>query len=96
MWDAQKAALEVEDYRVAIAWAAQTTLRDIIGKITLADTRRVMRRKIIDQELQHIIDEHTRPWDVSVNSVEIRDIIVLQEMEGGMSRQARVILGRSR
>jgi len=101
VWDAQKAALEVEDYRAAIAWAAQTALRDIIGKMLLADI--LVGRDAIDHELQRVIDERTTPWGVSVNSVEIRDIIIPQELEDAMSRQAqaererqaRVILGES-
>jgi regulator of protease activity HflC (stomatin/prohibitin superfamily) len=101
VWDAQKAALEVEDYRSAIAWAAQTALRDIIGKMMLADI--LVGREAIDRELQHIIDERTTPWGVSVTSVEIRDIVIPQDLEVAMSRQAqaererqaRVILGES-
>jgi regulator of protease activity HflC (stomatin/prohibitin superfamily) len=101
VWDAQKAALEVEDYRAAIGWAAQTALRDIIGKMALADI--LVGRDSIDHELQRVIDERTTPWGVSVNSVEIRDIIIPQELEDAMSRQAqaererqaRVILGES-
>jgi regulator of protease activity HflC (stomatin/prohibitin superfamily) len=101
VWDAKKAALEVEDYRVAISWAAQTALRDIIGKMMLADI--LVGRDAIDHELQRIIDERTTPWGVSVSSVEIRDIIIPQELEDSMSRQAqaererqaRVILGES-
>jgi regulator of protease activity HflC (stomatin/prohibitin superfamily) len=87
VWDAQKAALEVEDYRAAIAWAAQTALRDIIGKMLLADI--LVGRDAIDHELQHVIDERTTPWGVSVSSVEIRDIIIPQELEDAMSRQAQ-------
>jgi regulator of protease activity HflC (stomatin/prohibitin superfamily) len=101
VWDAEKAALEVEDYRAAIAWAAQTALRDIIGRMMLADI--LVGRSAIDEELQHIIDERTTPWGVTVNSVEIRDIVIPQELEDAMSRQAqaererqaRVILGES-
>lgn len=101
VWDAQKAALEVEDYRNAIAWAAQTALRDIIGKMLLADI--LVGRESIDRELQKIIDERTTPWGVSVTSVEIRDIVIPQDLEVAMSRQAqaererqaRVILGES-
>jgi regulator of protease activity HflC (stomatin/prohibitin superfamily) len=60
-------------------------------------------RSAIDEELQHIIDERTTPWGVTVNSVEIRDIVIPQELEDAMSRQAqaererqaRVILGES-
>jgi regulator of protease activity HflC (stomatin/prohibitin superfamily) len=101
VWDAEKAALEVENYRGAVDWAAQTALRDIIGRMMLADI--LVGRSVIDQELQQIIDERTTPWGVTVNSVEIRDIVIPQDLEDTMSRQAqaererqaRVILGES-
>ncbi|MDP2778121.1 MAG: slipin family protein [Anaerolineales bacterium] len=101
VWDAEKAALEVEDYRAAVDWAAQTALRDIIGKKMLADI--LIGRSAIDKELQAVIDERTTPWGVTVQSVEIRDIVIPQELEDAMSRQAqaererqaRVILGES-
>lgn len=101
VWDAEKAALEVKDYQSAIGWAAQTALRDIIGRMMLADI--LVGRSAIDEELQHIIDERTTPWGVTVNSVEIRDIVIPQDLEDAMSRQAqaererqaRVILGES-
>ncbi len=101
VWDAEKAALEVEDYQVAIAWAAQTALREVIGQMDLADI--LVGRARMDQELQKIIDERTTPWGITVQSVEIRDIVIPQELEDTMSRQAqaererqaRVILGES-
>jgi regulator of protease activity HflC (stomatin/prohibitin superfamily) len=101
VWDAEKAALEVEDYRMAIAWAAQTALREIIGQMDLASI--LVGRKAMDEELQRIIDERTTPWGVTVQSVEIRDIIIPEALEDAMSRQAqaererqaRVILGES-
>jgi regulator of protease activity HflC (stomatin/prohibitin superfamily) len=101
VWDAEKAALEVEDYRAAVDWAAQTALRDIIGRMMLADI--LIGRSMIDKELQQVIDERTTPWGVSVQSVEIRDIVIPQDLEDAMSRQAqaererqaRVILGES-
>lgn len=101
VWDAQKAALEVEDYREAIAWAAQTALRDMIGKMYLADI--LVGREKIDAELQKIIDERTTSWGVAVQSVEIRDVVIPAALEDAMSRQAqaererqaRVILGES-
>jgi regulator of protease activity HflC (stomatin/prohibitin superfamily) len=101
VWDAEKAALEVEDYRAAVDWAAQTALRDIIGKKMLADI--LVGRSAIDKELQAVIDERTTPWGVTVQSVEIRDIVIPQDLEDAMSRQAqaererqaRVILGES-
>ncbi len=101
VWDAEKAALEVEDYQTAIAWAAQTALREVIGQMDLANI--LVGRAMMDAELQGIIDERTTPWGVSVQSVEIRDIVIPQELEDAMSRQAqaererqaRVILGES-
>jgi hypothetical protein len=101
VWDAEKAALEVADYRVAIAWAAQTALREIIGQMNLADI--LVGRAKMDADLQMIIDERTTPWGVTVQSVEIRDVVIPQDLEDTMSRQAqaererqaRVILGES-
>jgi regulator of protease activity HflC (stomatin/prohibitin superfamily) len=101
VWDAEKAALEVEDYRSAIAWAAQTALREVIGQMSLADI--LVGRARMDADLQEIIDERTNPWGVTVQSVEIRDVIIPQDLEDAMSRQAqaererqaRVILGES-
>jgi regulator of protease activity HflC (stomatin/prohibitin superfamily) len=101
VWDAEKAALEVSDYRAAIAWAAQTALRDILGKMMLADI--LVGRDMIDAELQTIIDQRTTPWGITVQSVEIRDVVIPSALEDAMSRQAqaererqaRVILGES-
>ena len=101
VWDAQKAALEVENYQAAVDWAAQTALRDIIGRMMLADI--LVGRSTIDKELQQVIDQRTTPWGVTVQSVEIRDIVIPQMLEDTMSRQAqaererqaRVILGES-
>jgi len=101
VWDAEKAALEVADYNTAIAWAAQTALREIIGQMSLADI--LVGRAKMDVELQKIIDERTTPWGITVQSVEIRDVVIPQDLEDTMSRQAqaererqaRVILGES-
>jgi regulator of protease activity HflC (stomatin/prohibitin superfamily) len=101
VWDAEKAVLEVADYQAAISWAAQTALREIIGQMFLADI--LVGRAKMDAELQHIIDERTTPWGITVQSVEIRDVIIPAGLEDTMSRQAqaererqaRVILGES-
>ncbi len=101
VWDAEKAALEVQDYRGAISWAAQTALREIIGQMSLADI--LVGRAAMDAALQKIIDERTTPWGISVQSVEIRDVIIPQGLEDAMSqqaqaereRQSRVILGEA-
>ncbi len=101
VWDGEKAALEVEDYRSAISWAAQTALRETIGSRELADI--LIGRAKMDKDLQKVIDERTTPWGITVQSVEIRDVVIPQDLEDAMSRQAqaererqaRVILGES-
>jgi regulator of protease activity HflC (stomatin/prohibitin superfamily) len=99
--DAEKAALAVADYVSAINWAAQTALRDVIGKTLLADM--LEGREKISQELQRVIDTRTEPWGVNVISVEVRDVSIPPGLQDAMSmqaqaereRQARVILGDS-
>jgi len=99
--DAEKAALAVADYVSAISWAAQTALRDVIGKTLLADM--LEGRGKISTELQRIIDQRTEPWGIAVVSVEVRDVLIPSALEDAMSmqaqaereRQARVILGDS-
>jgi len=97
--DAERAALALEDYEEAVAWAAQTALREIIGKTDLAGM--LAGRDVLDAEMQLLIDERTRSWGITVTSVEIRDVVIPQALEDAMSRraqaerekQARVILG---
>jgi regulator of protease activity HflC (stomatin/prohibitin superfamily) len=99
--DPKKAALEVADYSGAINWAAQTALRDVIGKTILADM--LEGREKISEELQKIIDQRTEPWGVNVISVEVKDVLIPGALQDAMSmqaqaereRQARVILGDS-
>ena len=99
--DPQRAALAVADYTSAISWAAQTALRDVIGKTMLADL--LEGRDKISSELRLIIDARTEPWGVNVNSVEVRDVLIPAGLQDAMSmqaqaereRQARVILGDS-
>jgi regulator of protease activity HflC (stomatin/prohibitin superfamily) len=99
--DAEKAALEVQDYPQAVSWAAQTALRDILGRTTLTDLLRGRER--IEDELQRLIDERSSPWGVTVSSVEMRDVVIPGALQDAMSReaqaarekQARIILGQA-
>lgn len=101
VFDPQKAALAVADYNSAINWAAQTALRDVIGKTMLADL--LEGRDKISRDLRSIIDTRTEPWGVKVDSVEVRDVLIPTGLQDAMSmqaqaereRQARVILGDS-
>jgi regulator of protease activity HflC (stomatin/prohibitin superfamily) len=87
VYDAEKAALEVQDYKQAVSLAAQTALRDVIGKTSLTDLLRG--REEIEDELQHIIDDRTNPWGVTVQSVEIREVIIPDALQDAMSREAQ-------
>jgi regulator of protease activity HflC (stomatin/prohibitin superfamily) len=99
--DAQKAALEVQDYEQAVSWAAQTALRDIIGRTALTDLLRGRER--IETELQVLIDARSNPWGITVQSVEMRDVVIPNALQDAMSReaqaarekQARIILGQA-
>src|SRR3954465_10191618 len=72
--DPQRAALEVQEYAQAVSWAAQTALRDIIGRTDLTDLLRG--REKIEAELQTLIDQRSNPWGVTVSSVEMRDVVI--------------------
>jgi len=85
--DAKKAILEVEGYRETISWAAQTTLRDVIGQTELV--RMISDRKNLDEELLAIIDAKTSEWGITVQSVEIRDVRIPGALEDAMSRKAQ-------
>ena len=99
--DSEKAALEVQDYAQAVSWAAQTGLRDIIGRTSLTELLRGRER--IEAELQLLIDERSNPWGVTVQSVEMRDVVIPASLQDAMSReaqasrekQARIILGQA-
>ena len=82
-----KAALEVEEYQKAVFWAAQTTLRDVIGKTELSAM--LTGREKLDEELKIMIDKRTESWGVSVHSVEIRDVMIPIELQDAMSREAQ-------
>jgi regulator of protease activity HflC (stomatin/prohibitin superfamily) len=87
VWDPEKAVLEVADYYHAVTWAAQTALRDLIGETFLAEM--LVGRRILDEELCKTIDERTEPWGISVQSVEIRNVIIPSELQDAMSREAQ-------
>ena len=99
--DVKRAALEVQDYSQAVSWAAQTALRDIIGRTTLTELLRG--REHIEAELQRLIDDRSNPWGVTVSSVEMRDVVIPGALQDAMSReaqaarekQARIILGQA-
>ncbi len=99
VWDAEKAVLEVESYGSAVVMAAQTALRNGIGKNDLSVL--LSERDRLGQEIQEVLAQKTNAWGVTIEAVEIRDIIIPKALEDAMSRQAqaererqsRIILG---
>jgi hypothetical protein len=99
VYDVERAALEVQDYQQAVVLAAQTALRDAIGKHDLAEL--IQSRRELGRGLQEALDRKMHDWGIQVQSVEIRDVVIPQALEEAMSRQAqaererqaRIILG---
>jgi regulator of protease activity HflC (stomatin/prohibitin superfamily) len=99
VWDVEKAALEVQEYQVAIEHIAQTGLRDTIGKHELSEL--LQERDKIAEDLRHVLDSNTNPWGITCQTVGIKDIVIPQALADAMSkeaqaereRRARVILG---
>ncbi|MDX1673530.1 MAG: slipin family protein [Longimicrobiales bacterium] len=99
VYDAERAALEVQNYNEAVILAAQTALRDAIGKHDLAEL--IQSRKELGRGLQESLDQKMHDWGIQVQSVEIRDVVIPEALEEAMSRQAqaererqaRIILG---
>jgi regulator of protease activity HflC (stomatin/prohibitin superfamily) len=101
VWNAEKSLLEVENFTDAVNFSAQTGLRETIGRHQLAQL--LTDRETLGQELQHVLDEKTNPWGITVQSVEIRDVKIPAPLEDAMSREAqadrerraRIILGEA-
>lgn len=87
IWDAQKAVLEVEHYMEAVTLSAQTALRDSIGRHDLHTL--LSERDIMGKEIQQALDNKTNPWGITILSVEFTEIIIPQELEDAMSKQAQ-------
>ncbi len=85
--DLEKAVLQVENYYQATQLAAQTTLREVIGKVSLNDL--LAEREKVGAHLREIIDEKTEAWGIKATAVEVRDVIIPGSLQDAMSRQAQ-------
>ena len=101
VWNAEKCVLEVQNFQDAVMMSAQTALRESIGRHELAQM--ITDREMMGRELQRILDEKTTSWGITVQSVEVRDVQIPQELQDAMSREAqadrerraRIILGQA-
>lgn len=87
VWDPKSACTEVKNYCEAVFWAAQTTLRDAIGTIDIAELS--TRRKNLDEEIKDLLVQKTETWGVTVVSVEIRDIVIPKDLQDALSKEAQ-------
>ena len=85
--DLEKAVLQVENYFQATQLAAQTTLREVIGKVSLNEL--LAEREKVGAHLREIIDEKTEAWGIKATAVEVRDVIIPANLQDAMSRQAQ-------
>jgi len=85
--DLEKAVLAVENYFQATQLASQTTLREVIGKVSLNEL--LAEREKVGAHLREIIDEKTESWGIKATAVEIRDVIIPGNLQDAMSRQAQ-------
>ena len=84
--DAEQAVIQVERYIHATSMLAQTTLRSIVGQVELDEL--LANREKVNKNIQEIIDRHTDPWGIKVVSVEVRDVVLPENMKRAMARQA--------
>lgn len=83
---AEKAILEVEDFRYAISQYAQTTMRNIVGEATLDEL--LANREKIAERIRDIVDKETDPWGLQVSNVELKDVSLPPDMERTIAKQA--------
>lgn len=84
--DAEEAVIQVEEYIHATSMLAQTTLRSIVGQVELDEL--LAEREKVNKNIQEIIDRQTDPWGIKVVSVEVRDVVLPENMKRAMARQA--------
>src|SRR4051812_29255106 len=84
--DSRRAIVEVESYHYATSQLAQTTLRSVLGQVELDDL--LSQREKLNQDLQHILDQHTDPWGIKVSAVEVKHVDLPPDMQRAMARQA--------
>jgi len=87
VFDVKKASLEVADYGLAVSWAAQTALRDIIGRSILAEL--LSERASLEKLLKETIAERTIAWGIQIQAVEVRDVQIPASLQDAMSREAQ-------
>ena len=101
VWDPEKAVLEVENYVDAVILSAQTALRDAVGENNLSTF--IAEREELGEEVRKAVDKKTSQWGITIQSIEIRDITIPEQLQNAMSKkaqaerekEARIIMGEA-
>ncbi len=83
---AEKAIIQVEDYIYAVSQLAQTTMRNVVGEVSLDEL--LSNREQISKRIESIVDKATDPWGIDVQSVDLKDIALPEEMKRTMAKEA--------
>lgn len=86
VFSSEKAIIEVEDFRYAISQYAQTTMRNIVGEVTLDEL--LANREKLAERIREIVDKETDAWGLKVNNVELKDVSLPENMERTIAKQA--------
>ena len=86
IFDASKAILEVENFYYAVSQLAQTTMRNVVGSVSLDEL--LAEREKLSESICKIIDEATDPWGIKVENVELKDVSLPEEMKRVIARAA--------
>jgi regulator of protease activity HflC (stomatin/prohibitin superfamily) len=84
--DSTKAILEVEDFNYAVSQLAQTTMRDVVGEVTLDEL--LSKRESISKRIKEIVDKATDPWGIKVDSVELKHIELPEQLKRTIGKEA--------
>lgn len=84
--DAAKAFIEVENFYYAVTQLAQTTMRNVVGAVTLDEL--LSQRDAVSDKIKIIVDQITEAWGISVDSVDLKDIVLPETMKRTMAKQA--------
>ncbi len=84
--DSAKAIIEVENYRYAVSQLAQTTMRNVVGEVSLDEL--LSERDRLSKRIQEIVDAATDPWGLQVDNVELKDVLLPEDMKRTIAKQA--------
>src|SRR5262249_33161789 len=84
--DPEKSVIVIEDVHAATNQIAQTTVRNVVGRFSLDQL--LVDRSQVNDEIKTVIDTHTEPWGTQVTIVEIKDIVLPDNMQRAMAKEA--------